>query len=810
MRELWREVRLAARGLAKTPALTAVAVLMLALGIGANATVFAILDPLLLRPLPVANPGALIFIGSAGTLRPDYDTAKLSELAAYRRYRDEGRGLAGVLAFAPDQTVTLAYGGGASPATGEQVSGNYFTVLGLRAFAGRLIAPGDAASASAKPVAVLSYDCWRRTFHSDPAVIGQTLAVTSAPGTFDPFLSRDYRVVGIAPPGFFGAEVGKDPDLYMPFARDGTAPAWVTILARLAPGVSLAAARARLAPIFEESARASSLPAVEKRQDMARLVIAPAGRGLSSLRGRFTLAVEIAMAMVALVLLIACANIANLLRARGIARRGELAVRVALGAGPGRLARAALIEAALLALAGAVAGVAAAGWSARGLAAALSTRQLPIALDAGLDARVALFCAGALAATVLLSGAAPALAAARVAPSDGLRISGYESSGRRGPGGLLLAAQAALCVIVLAGAGLLLRSLANLEARPAGFDADRVLAVTLEGKPAAADFDGRLLQGVAGLPGVRAASYTALLPLSTRQLGINLIAASGHLPLRAHAFFDVVAPGYFSALGIPLLRGRDFNRADGAVPTPRVAIVNRTLAEHFFPGADPIGRTIETAEGGRQLRVIGIVADSVYNDLREAPTSFFYMPFARAMRPALLIVRAGGRPAALAAPIRRLVRSLDPAVSASGTTTLRRQLDDSLHEERLITALCGVFAMLALALACAGVYGVLSFQAARGGREIGIRLALGARPRDIIGAVAGGIATPFLLGIAAGIGGALALTRLLAHLLFGVNFADLPTYAAGTAILAATALLAAALPLRRALRTDPASTLRAE
>ncbi len=803
----------AARSLAKSPALTAVAVLTLALGIGANATVFSILDPLLLRTLPVHEPGRLVFVGSAGLLRPDYDTAKLSELAAYRRYRDENRVFSGMFAFAPAEQLSVARGGEPIPATGEQVTTDYFAVLGVRPFAGRLFAPADGAGAIAGPVAVLSYRFWRRAFHSNTAAIGQTIAVESAPEAYPPLPRRAYRVVGIAPPGFFGVEVGRDPDLYLPIARQAASPDWITILGRLEPRITFAQARASLEPIFEVSVAHSTLPAIEKRQVMEHLVVESAARGLSPLRGRVALGIEIAMGVVALLLLIACANVANLLLARGAARAREQAIRAALGAGAWQQVRHALAETSLLAAGGGAAGVLAAAWCGKLLAVALSTRQLPVALDVRLDAQVFAFCAAILAGAVLLCALAPALSAARADPVRDLKAAGEAGAGPRSRWGrLLLDAQAATAVIVLIGAGLLLRSLANLESRPAGFDANHVLAVRLAGKPSSPQFFDHLRQRVAALPGVHAASYSALLPLGEHELGINLKAggSAGQPAARAHAFFDVVAPGYLQAMGIPLLRGRGFVAADAAAQPTRVAIVNRALAEHYFPGRNSVGDSFTLAESGRQLRIVGVAASSIYNDVREDGTDFFYLPYPAAARPAWLLVHAAGEPSSLAEPIRAAIRALDPNVSASEAITLRRQLDDSLRQDRLVAVLCGVFALLALALACAGIYGLLSFQVARRTKEFGIRIALGARRRDIFGAVLGPVMGVLAAAAAVGIAVSIALTRLLAHLLFGVRPVDLPTYAAVVVMIFAVALAAGCAPARRALRSDPLRALRAE
>ncbi len=408
MRWLWRDFVCSARSLAKSPGLAAVAILTLALGIGANASIFSILDPLLLCKRPVQNPDSLVFLGNAGlwlaARNMDYDTAIISELSAYRHYRDENRVFSDMLFFTGTEEYNLIRGDEASSASGETVSANYFSVLGVRPCLGRLIAPQDGDGAAASPVTVLSYAYWQRAFAANPAVIGQAISLENSDWSFDPLQNHVYRIIGVAPPGFSGVEVGRNPDLYLPAPNSGDSPAFVTIVARLKPGISPVQARGSLAPIYQETVRDSRLPAVEKQQDMAGLVVEPIAHGLSRVRDKFGLAAQIAMAVVGLVLLIACVNVANLLLARGISRRRELIVRMALGAGRWRLIRQMLAEAALLGSAGAIAGLLAANWTTKSLAAALSTKQLPVQLDATLDARVFAFAAAVLAITVLLCG----------------------------------------------------------------------------------------------------------------------------------------------------------------------------------------------------------------------------------------------------------------------------------------------------------------------------------------------------------------------------------------------------------------------
>jgi putative ABC transport system permease protein len=824
MNRLLQDLHYSLRTLAKSPGFAAVAILTLALGIGANTAIFSILDPLLLRKLPVQNPDSLVFLGNAGLWNMarsvDYGTAITSELSAYRHYRDENRVFSGVLFFTGLQEYGLTSGDEAFSASGERVSANYFSVLGDRPYLGRLIAPQDGDGPAASPVAVFSYACWQRVFASNPAVIGRSISLANTGWSFDPLQNHIYRIIGVAPPSFFGIEVGRDPDLYLPAPNSGGSPAFVTIVARLKPGISLAQARASLAPIYAETVRDSKLPAVEKQQDMAGLLVEPIARGLSRVRDKFALAAQIAMAVVGLVLLIACVNVANLLLARGISRRRELTVRMALGAGRWRLIRQMLAEAALLGSAGAVAGLLAANWTAKSLAAALSTKQLPVQLDATLGMRVFAFAAAILAITILLCGLIPALSATRGDLASDLKASGANaahSASRSRLGNLLLAGQIAISAVVLVAAGLLLHSLFNLETYNLGFDADHVLAVTLSGKAASPAFYSELLDRAKQLPGVKAAAYSALLPLRGEVLGIN-ISVPGYTPRSAaetHAFFNDVSPGYFPAMRIPLLEGRDFTSQDADAQPPRVAIINRTMAEHYFHREDPLGRVFEFAEGQGlvprpPLQIIGVVADSVYFGLREKPGDVFYLPYRRGTVRASLVLRANGNAAALAGAARNLIRSLDRSVKIESIETMRHEVNESLHEDRLIGALCSVFAALALLLTSVGIYGVLSFQVARRTNEIGIRMALGAQRGDVFALILRRGLRILVVGLGVGVAGAPVIMRVMAHMLFGVSPSDLPTYAAVGLILLLAALAALYFPARRAMRVDPMVALRYE
>ncbi len=814
--------RLALRQLRQSPGFTAVAVLTLALGIGANTAIFSILDPLLLRKLPVHNPDELVWVNSTGTLGP----AEVSEVETFYAYRDKALVFSSVLAFSRVAPYEITYNGRTIRAKGELVSGNYFAALGVRSFAGRVFSDEHGPT----PV-VISFDFWRRAFDSDPAAIGRIVscgdqADASRTGSSP---THSYTVAGVAPPEFFGAVVGESPDFYIPLgatdlpSQDYWQTHGVTILARLKPGVSIARAQAGLDPLLQEVEKTSELPQVERRESFAHVLLTPASRGLSEARAKFSLPARILMMVVGLLLLIACGNVANLLLARGMARNREIAIRVALGAGRWRVIRQLLTESALLAVAGAATGLAVGQWMSRILIASLSTSQLPVALATGLNGRLLLFSVSVLAIAVLVCGLAPALTATRGDLAEGLKAQGsgsHRSTPQSRLSNILIVAQVALSMLLLAGAGLLLRSLFNLETFDAGFDRDRVLTVALQGYSASrtrdqvAEFYGQVLERVKELPGVHSASYSSFAPISGKEVGVN-ITVEGHT-LRpgevANERFVGVSPGYFETMGIPLLAGRDFTPDDTHPNSPSyqsttVAIINRTMARRFFGGSSPVGKHFRFVEGNHSpIEIVGVVADSKYNNLRENAVDFFYVPGTHGD----LEIRANMPANTLAAPLREILHSLDSSVTVSSIKTLRETVDESLHPDRLIAALCGIFSLLALVLTSLGLYGVLAFDVARGTSEIGIRMALGAQPNDIFRLMVGRGMLWTASGLLLGILGALGAGSLLTSLLFGVKKTDPLTFLGVSFVLFASAILACYIPARRATRVDPMVALRYE
>jgi predicted permease len=636
-------------------------------------------------------------------------------------------------------------------------------------------------------------------------------------------------LIGITPPEFFGTKVGELPDFYMPLnstilpTQDYWQAQWVTILARLKPGVSIAQAQAGLDPLLREIEKTSTLPLITRDENFAHVLVIPAARGLSDAREKFSPPARILMIVVGLLLLVACGNVANLLLTRGMARKREFTVRLALGAGRWRVVRQLLTESALLGAAGAFAGLALGQWTSNLLLASLSTRQLPIVLSAGLHVRTLLFTAVVLVLTVLVCGLAPALAAVRGELAEELKAQGpgsHRSSAQSRLGNVLIVSQVALSMMLLAAAGLLWHSLFNLETFNAGFDRDKVLIVNMSGYSASrtrdriAHFYAQLLDRVKQLPGVHSASYSSFTPVSGKEVGVNVV-VDGYT-LRpgevANERFVGVSPEYFETMGTPLLAGRDFTEADvhpdsGSNLSTTVAIINQTMARRFFAHDSPIGKHFHFVEGNRPpLEIVGVVADSKYNDLRESPADFFYTPGTHGD----LEIRTSGSAKTLASALHGIIHTLDSSVRVTGIRTLREQIDESLHSDRLIAALCAAFSILALVLTCIGLYGALAFNVARRTSEIGIGMALGAQPHDIFRLVVGQGMRLTLTGLFLGIVAALSAGSLLASILFGVKQTDPPTFLAVSAVLLSAAVVACYLPARRALRLDRMTALRDE
>ena len=818
MEQLCSDVRLAARVLVKSPGFTGVAVLSLALGIGANTTIFSLLNALLLRPLPGRDPARLATVYTSDYSGPLYSASSYPD---YLEFRSQSRTFEGLAAYGM-QPLVLSDAGESRRVLAQLVSGNFFDVIGLGAAYGRTILRAEE-TPGRHAVVVLSDAFWRSRFGADPAAVGREVALNGRP----------FTVVGIAPPGFAGMMRGLSVDVFVPLAMRAELGAGslaergdrgLMLIGRLRPGVGTEDARADLAVIARRLHASYSDNWTDRLGEPRAVSVLPeeASRVLPQVRGPLSGFLGVLFAAVGLVLLLACSNVASLLLARASARRREIAVRMALGARRGRLVRQLLAESLLLACGAGALGVALAALSLRLILAFQPPLPVSLALGLELDRRVLLFALVLSIATSVLFGLWPALRASSASPIESLTARGADSPGRRrfAARDALVVAQVAGSLVLLIGAGLFLRSLANAKAIDPGFDPNGVLVLSIDlgaqGYDAArgARFYAALQERLLGLPGVEAASVTSALPLSLggERRGLRIV---GYEPgpgedMEVHSSF--VGSGYFQAMRTPLARGRGFEASDGP-GAPGVVIVNEAFVRRYWPGRDGLGSRLVAGDssGDVPLQVVGVARDGKYTSLGEEPTPFVFYPHRQLHRAEMsVVVRAQGDPAALVPAVRREVAALDGTLPVYDVKSLVAHLGTALFPARAAATLLGLTGALALLLAAIGLYGVLSYAVALRTREIGVRVALGAQRADVMALVVGRGLRLAGTGVAIGLAMALGVTRFLSFLLYGTSPLDAPTFAAVPALLLAVALLAAWDPARRALRVDPAVCLREE
>jgi predicted permease len=815
------DLRYAYRTLVKTPALTAAALASLTLGIGANLALFNVANAMLLRLLPVERPQELALLQYVTRKGNVFDAFSYKEYQALR----DNRTLSGLAAFTIRQ-VNLAAGDSSERVLAQAVSGEFFPVLGLRPHLGRLLRPEDNLAANAHPVAVISHRLWQSRFGSDPAVSNQTFQLNG----------HRYTIAGVAPPDFEGTSQSSRVDLWVPLmmsaqiitrpVKDGVQPpflewdGWLELIGRRRPGVTQAAVEAELDAKFsvlrkdtaEYTFEISSQQAAPGARD--RLLVKPGGQGDADLKIRYQLPIRILMGVVALLLLIASANTANLLLARATARRKEMAIRLALGAGRARLIRQLMSESLLLAAAAAALGVLISFWASEALLQLLPQRAT-MSLDVRPDWITVLFAVALSAGCAILFGLAPALQSARtdVAPM----IKG-DAAGGRSPrfslGNALVVLQVALSVLMLAGAGLFLRSLANIRSIDPGFRTENLLLASLN--PGSNGYKDAALQGLyerlleqaARLPGVRAASIAQVSPMSGT-LWLYTIQVPGYQPAPKEmpmAWTNAIGPGYFSTIGARLLAGREFTYRDRA-GAPPVVMVNETMARKFWPGREALGQRF--AFNQKQVEVVGVVKDTVYRELREDRPATVYTPLLQGTHDTgTLHLHIAGDAGPIVAGLREALRGLDANLPLFRVQTLERQIDNTISRERLLATLSSIFGGLAILLAAVGLYGVLGYAVTRRTREIGIRMALGAQRADVLSRVLRESLGMAALGVALGLPVAWATSRFVTSLLYGVKPGDPLTYGGIVVLLLGVALLAGLLPARRASRVDPMVALR--
>jgi predicted permease len=817
--DAFRDLRYALRSMRRAPGYTGVAALSLALAIGANTTIFSLVNVLMLRDLPVVNPHELVELGP---LTPN-GIGNFS-YPMYERVRDQNTVFGGVLTVS-STTVRATTGDAERQATGRFVSGTFFQMLGISAVVGRLLSPEDdrfdAAEGSA--VTAIGYGLWQREFGGDPRIVGKTLRIDTIP----------FTIIGVLPRTFDGLTVGRPDDFFIPIAseprlrRDSWLSkhtfGWLKIVGRLKPGTSHQAATANLQVIarrYVQDTDAFSSDTDEQRRTRADLLTATSARaGLSAPRREFSKPVLVLMGAVSLVLLIACANIVNLLMSRGLARRREIALRLAIGASRGRLIRQLLTESAALGLIGGALGLALAMWGTRVVAAFIADGDPAISFPIAPDHRVLAFTGVISLASAFVAGLGPALRAAGTNVTPGMRDDGHMLNVSRTATlwtRVLIAGQVALSLLLLTGASLLLTSLRNLRTFDAGFDRNHVLLVGLAPERTNLPADRRreyyreVLERARNTPGVRGAGLSLLTPISGGAWDLSFSVEGQTRERGAIAYVNEVSDGYFGAMGTTLLLGRDFVPQDGPDSTP-VAVINDALSRRYFSNASPIGQRVRLGRQG-PLEIVGVVANAKYLSLREEdhPTVYTHVLQKRNIGGLTLAVRTPGDPLTLAPAIRRAIQSIAATVPVTRGATLSAQIDRSLVRERLMTRILSGFAGLALLLAAVGLYGVLGYAVTRRTNEIGIRLALGAARSTVLWSVLRESWALVAIGVALGVPAALALTRLLSSLLYGVTPTDPWVLGGVIACLFAVALAAAAQPAWRAVRVDPLVALRYE
>jgi predicted permease len=812
---LRQQLKFAIRSLISRPSYSLIVIATLSLGIGANTAIFSILHALVLRSLPVADPARLVVV-----LRNDQPS---QQYPLFKHFQTNSTTV-DVLAF---RTTPCRFSAGEQTEriTSALVSGNYFAVLGIQAALGTTIGPDDdtipGSGGARGPVAVLSHGFWMRRFGGEPGVIGSAIMLNAKP----------FTVVGVAPAGFTGTEVGQSVDVFAPMMMQPTVMGglgkalteprsqWLRIIGRLKPGVEAAQAEAELTsllrPYNEEILRDPAIVKFganyPKNLREQRITLRAGSGGLSGLRTQYSQPLLVVMAVMALVLLIACANIANLSLSRAAARRREVAIRLGLGASRTQLIGQLLTESLLLAALGGLSGLLLARWGRDVLLTYLPVGQT---LSAPLDSGVLLFTLAVAIGAALLFGLAPAYQGTRVDIASvlkgGVVHESHRSFFRKG----LVVLQVGVSLVVVVGAVLFVRSLNALLSIDTGFARKNVLAASIDMvSERDANFYARLLETLKATPGVVSAAVAWSAPLGTNTGW--LIYIPGYVPKpdepRTTPWVDGISPGYFKTMGIPMLLGRDFDDRDVASKA-NVMIVNQTFARHYFGDENPVGRRIGLAPGVFDVEIVGVVKDGKYTGLREQPIRMMYVPNRERIGTSQMtvLVRTAGDPVAFAPTLRQKAADVDRRAIVHNIATAENLIERSLLRERLVATISGLFGGLALLLAAIGLYGVLSYGVARRTRELGIRIAIGAEGSSILTMVMREAGSVLAFGILGGLAAAWALGRIINNLLYGVQPSDLASLAIAVSVLAAAGTLAAWIPARRASRIDPIQALRYE
>lgn len=812
---IWHDLRYAARVQRRSLGFTAVAVLTLALAIGANTAVFALVQRILIAYLPVERPEQLVAISRSNL---EQNSVPTFAYPFYRELETTSDVFDGLICRGGSERVTVGTEGRGEPATGELVSGNYFEVLGVKPHIGRLLRQNDDVTPGAHPVVVLSFQYWQRRFGADPSIIGSTLSLSGYP----------FVVVGISPRGFDGIDPGQTTDLRVPIAMQAElrrAPLSLNqrnarelnIVGRLKSGVTVTQAEQIISTKWR-SYLDSGEPVSEankRGRDSERIELSHAGTGFGKTRQQFQTALLVLMAITFAVLAIACLNLANLLLARAATRSKEFALRSALGARPGRLVKQLLTESVLLSLCGATLGAIIAYPGSALLIKLMSGSGLGLDLNAMPSITVFMFHFGIALISGALFGLAPALSARKQSLVTGLKGS-VKTAGRMNGQKIMVVAQVALSFVVLVGAGLFIKTVYSLRTTDLGFRPDHLLVAALSPKNAGrADaevlpFFQAVQERVARLPGVESVTFAQVRAMSGNSWRASVVvegyvsSETSQQPSR-----NVVGPNYFQTLAMPLVAGRDFTAADDA-RAPKVAIVNQSFASYYFPHQNPLGKKIGVTVP--EYEIIGVARDGKYSHVREPTTSFWYVPVAQQsnIKYLDLYVRTSIDPDSMTNTIRSAIGSVDKSVALFNVKSQQAQIDELLTTERMLGTLATFFGATSAALAALGLYGVLSIMVAQRRKEIGIRVALGAQRRDILRIIIGWGLKLSIVGVLVGLLAAYALRRLIANLLFGVSPSDPLTLVLVSVLIMVIAILACYVPSRRATKVDPLVVLRYE
>ncbi|HTX39243.1 MAG TPA: ABC transporter permease [Bryobacteraceae bacterium] len=819
--DVLQDVRYALRALCSSPGFSAIAILSLALGIGANTAIFSLINAVILKTLPVNHPEQLVEL-----VMKTEDGATFTN-PIWEQVRDRQDVFSGAFAYSPIR-LNQAMGGEVRNANASWVSGDFFSTLGVHPALGRMFTEADD-KRGCPVIGVLSYDFWQREYGGAADVFERRLTLSSHP----------VRIVGVAPPGFNGIQVGETVEIYLPLCAEGTlvrensaldkrANWWLWIFARLKPGIGKQQALARmntLAPqIFAATMPAGYPPDAQKYHLSRRFALLPGANGYSDVRRDYQSALYTLMAAVGVVLLIACANVANLLISRASARRKEIAIRMAVGASRARLIRQVLTESLLLSSMGAVLGVLFAAWASRLLVRFLDTGNSTVVLDLSIDVRVLAFTMGVAVATGILFGLAPAWLGTRVDPHSAMQATArgvVESHARFGLGKMLVTGQVALSLVLLVGAGLMLKTFAKLATVDTGFDKNQVLLIRVDPRYASVPPDRRLAlyqelqQRLGAIPGVRSASFADITPISGSDSN-QIVHVEGYVPKSRKdlvVWTNSISPGFFASMETPFIAGRDFNEHD-TLDAPLVAVIDESMARKFFGSPySAVGKTFRNGwnQISGPIQIIGVVKDTKYIGLRAEGEAIAYYPLSQLppMRWANFVLRANGPAVSLIPSVKSAVQEVNRQITLQ-FRTLALQVDESLGRERLLATLSGFFGALALALAVIGIYGVMSYNVARRRNEIGIRMALGAEQARVLRMVLREVTILLVAGLALGLAVAVFSTRLLGSLLYHLEPNDPTTLVTACVVLAVSAVVAGLLPARRAANLDPMTALRAE